>query len=207
MSENPVTEKPPQQKRNVSKQVARRAGRKASRKGKKRERLLAKVLSNWWTNKQDPKAFRRTPLSGGFPKKRATGDIMPVSQEAQTFPFVVDVKDRKVIQTFEFTDLVIAETSPIFKWFDELTEIIAESPMFLSGKLRLLVIHKNQKDYGIIGAKEHTFIEMHAGALPHVKVRHPWRYETLYIFPLEVLLQKDPETLKINARTTYVDHQ
>lgn len=183
----------------VMDEKASRAGRKACRKGKHRERELAKIFSLWWTRGEDRNAFRRTPVSGGWPRKRSHGDIIPVSQEAVSFPFIVDVKDRQGVQGIEFVDLLENERSPIFVWFDELTKIIQENFLVHSGKHRLLVVHKNRKDYCIVGRKEMEFLSDRAGVIPHVKVAHPWRWEVLYLFPLSVLLSKDPSALRISG--------
>lgn len=172
-----------------------RAGKKANRKGKAREREFAKRLSAWWSGGKDKLAFRRTPISGGWPNKRAQGDITPVSPEARFFPFVVDVKDRENIQGMEFADLLANAKCPIYCWFDELTDIIRENPVLHEGKMRLLVIYKNRRYYCIVGTKELSYIEDNAGFIPHLKVRHRFPAETLIIFHLDFLFEKDPNLL------------
>lgn len=178
-----------------------RAGRKARRKGKVRENEIAKAISLWWTKGKDNKAFRRAPLSGGFPHKRAHGDLLPMKPETAGFPFLVDVKDRADIQGLDFADLLVNEKCPVFKWFDELTRIIQENPLSHQGKYRLLIVHKDRKDYCVVGQREVSFIEDNAGTIPHMKIRHPWRWEVPYVFLLSALFDKDPETLKtVDAR-------
>ena len=188
----------PKKKKYTPEQIAKfkKTGRKSSRKGKARERKLAKLLSRWWTCGKDSKAFRRTPQSGGFPKKRSHGDVLPITFEASLFPFVIDVKDRKTLQDFEFADLLVNSKSKIFAWFDELSQIIAENPAMHAGKMRLMVIHKNQKDYCMVGSKEIEYITLNAGRIPNIKINHTHGNEVLYVFPLKELFLKDPETLK-----------
>src|SRR3990172_1345271 len=152
------------------KNIAR--GRKSSRKGKRRERIFAKELSLWWTGEKDSQSFRRTPQSGGFPKKRSHGDILPISPDAAMFPFVIDIKDRKNVEGVEFADLLSNEGCPLFKWFDELTQIIQENPVLHAGKLRLLIVHKKRKDYCIVGGKEYAYVTDNAGPIPYMKISH-----------------------------------
>jgi hypothetical protein len=171
------------------------AGRKSRRKGKVRENEIAKAISLWWTGGKDNKVFRRAPLSGGFPNKRAHGDILPMKPEAAGFPFLVDVKDRKNVESLDFVDLLLNEKCPVFRWFDELTRILQENPIH-GGKLRLLIIHKNRRDYCVVGQKEISEIEEKSGAIHYIKVKHPFRWEMLYIFPLKMLFDKNPDTFK-----------
>lgn len=174
----------------------KKTGRKSSRKGKKRENEFAKALSLWWTGGKDNKAFRRTPQSGGFPKKGSHGDILPIAMEASLFPFVIDVKDRKSIAKMDFTDLLVHDKSPIFQWWKELESVILDNPQFHAGKMRLMVIHKKQQDYCMVGGKEIEYITSNAGRMPFVKISHPFGEEPLYVFHLSSLFDKDPETLK-----------
>ncbi len=175
-----------------------KAGRKSRRKGKKRENEIAKSLSHWWTGGSDNKVLRRAPLSGGFPKKGADGDILPMKPAAHGFPFIIDVKDRKSVESMDFADLLSNKECPIFKWFVEVGNIVQNNPEAHARKLRLLIIHKNRRDYGVIGAKELAYIEDNAGPLPYIKVRHRFMWETLYVFPLPALFDKDPETLRLD---------
>lgn len=175
-----------------------RAGRKAARKGRRREREFAKLLSLWWTGGKNKYAFRRTPLSGGFPKKRSHGDILPASQDASLFPFVVEIKDRKNFKDLEFVDLLVNKKSLIFRWWEDLRVIIQSNPMFLSDKHPLLVLYKRRRYYCIMGKRGMSFLEDRVGKIPYVKVRHSFGHEILYVFSLDYLIrEKYPEALRI----------
>lgn len=196
----PATPKPEKKKKRVytPEEMARfkKTGRKSSKKGKRRENEFAKALSKWWTAGKTNKAFRRTPLSGGFPKRGSHGDIIPIDPVAQLFPFVIDVKDRKNVNDLEFADMLVREKCPLFKWWAELEAVIRDNPQFHAGKMRLMIIHKKQKDYCMVGGKELDYITSNAGRLPVLKIAHPFGEEPLYVFHLTSLFEKDPETLK-----------
>jgi len=57
-------------------------GAKGKRKGDRNERIVCRMLSEWWYQKDyskvkaDKLPFRRTPGSGGWDAKRAPGDIL-----------------------------------------------------------------------------------------------------------------------------------
>lgn len=170
-------------------------GRKSSRKGKHREREFARALSNFWTNNKDPNAFRRSPLSGGWPQRSAQGDIIPVTQEAALFPLVVEVKDRKELDDFDFADLLTNEKCSILKWWKTLNETVA-TPLN-AGKRRMMILHKRHKDYCVIGIPELTFFNDRVGKFPVMKIWTPFA-ETLVVFPADSLFDMDPEALKTN---------
>jgi hypothetical protein len=176
-------------------------GRKSCRKGKHREREFARELSRWWTNDKDPKAFRRTPLSGGWLMKHSQGDVVPVTPEAELFPFLTEVKDRKEIDEFDFADLLTNENCSVLKWWKTLNETITNNPRMNAGKKRLMVLHKNRKDYCVIGIPELKFLEDRAGRFPYIKIWTPFT-ETLVVFPLDSLFDADPESLKTKLSET-----
>lgn len=62
------------------------------RKGSSYERVVAQVLQSIWGEE-----FRRTPMSGGWSKKKVTGDIVPVDRKTDNFPFSIECKNRKAI--------------------------------------------------------------------------------------------------------------
>jgi hypothetical protein len=194
----PEAAAPPAKKKKKEKDPMRvKAGRKSRRKGASRENEIAKTLSLWWTAGKDKQALRRSPLSGGWLRKGSDGDILPVNELADGFPFLIDVKDQKVVQDIEFADLLLRPDCPIFAWFDELTEMQQKYPIQHGSKQRMLIIHKARKgDYCVFGQKEISYLEDNAGSIPYMKVKHNHRYEVLYVVPLKFLLEKDPETLK-----------
>lgn len=197
MTEPEATVQPEKKKKKEKDPVRVKAGRKSRRKGNKRENEIAKTLSLWWTAGKDNKALRRSPLSGGWLRKGSDGDILPVSELADGFPFLIDVKDQKVVDSIEFADLLLRPDCPIFGWFDELTVMQQTYPVQHGSKLRMLIIHKRGKgDYCVFGQKEISYIEDNAGPIAHMKVKHNHRYEMLYVVPMQFLLDKDPETLK-----------
>ena len=67
-------------------------GKTSRRKGSSYERVIAQILQEIWGEE-----FRRTPLSGGWSKKKVTGDIVPVSRSKNNFPFSVECKNRKTL--------------------------------------------------------------------------------------------------------------
>jgi len=170
-------------------------GRKSSRKGKVRERMVAESLSIWWTSGKDRQAFRRTPQSGGFPKKRSHGDIVAVSPEARLFPFLIEVKDRKEAEDVDFADMLTNEKHPVVRWWSELSDVVADVPLLHAGKHKLLIVHKRQKDYCLVDVGTFQHVVDNAGPLPNIKIR-PVSGEVLIVFPFKALLEKDPETLK-----------
>lgn len=198
MTEPEVTAVPPVKREKKKKDPVRvKAGRKSRRKGNKRENEIAKTLSLWWTAGKDKKALRRSPLSGGWLRKGSDGDILPVNELSDGFPFLIDVKDQKVVDRIEFADLLLHPDCPIFGWFDELTEMKQKYPIQHGSKQRMLIIHKFKKgDYCVFGQQELSYLEDNAGSIPYMKVKHNHRYEVLYVVPLKFLLEKDPETLK-----------
>ena len=169
-------------------------GRKSSRKGKVRERKIADSLGIWWTEGKDRKAFRRTPLSGGFPTKSSHGDIVPVSPEARLFPFLIEIKDRKEVENLDFADILTNPGHPVLRWWSELGEIVSGDPAFHEGKYKLLIVHKRHKDYCVVNIMSFQFILDNAGPLPNIKIR-PAEGEVLVVFPFKSLLEKDPRTL------------
>jgi hypothetical protein len=188
---------PPKKKKKAKDPAKVKAGRKSRRKGNKRENELAKQLSLWWTAGKDNKALRRAPLSGGWLRKGSEGDILPVAESTQDFPFLIDVKDQKCVDEIEFADLLLRPDCAIFKWFDELTAMKQKYPVQHGAKQRMLIVHKyRQGDYCVLGQPELSYIEDNAGSIPHMKVKHHHRYEMLYVVPLQFLMDKDPETLK-----------
>jgi hypothetical protein len=165
------------------------------RKGKNRERCLAAEISRWWTAGKDPKAFRRTPQSGGWVMHATDGDIIPVTPEAETFRFIIEIKDRKELDEFDFAEILIREKCSILQWWKTLNETIQNNLHRHAGKKRLLIVHKKHKDYCVVGIPEFTFLENHTGKFPHMKIWTPFS-ETLVVFSLESLLDADPESLK-----------
>lgn len=98
------------------------------------ERNIAKVFSLWWFG--DEKSLVRSPCSGGWPGKRAEGDIIAVSEEGEKdFIFCVDAKQRIA---GDIECLLSYKKHPIIIWWEELLEM---KPV-KEGKVPLLVISK-----------------------------------------------------------------
>jgi hypothetical protein len=134
-------------------------------------------------------------MSGAFGGRGADGDILPMTPEAEQLNFVIEIKDRKETDSFEFADILTNEKCSILKWWKTLNKTILDHPQKHAGKKRLLVVHKRGKDYCVIGIPELTFLEDRAGRFPYMKIWTPFT-ETLVVFPLDSFLDLDPESLK-----------
>jgi len=94
-------------------------GKKSKRKGRNFERVVAKILDEWWTGGKGE--FHVVPCSGGLnwkTKKAITvGDIVGPND----FPFVVSCKNTEI---WDFNQLLGNKnkdsTSPLLKWFEEI---------------------------------------------------------------------------------------
>jgi hypothetical protein len=170
-------------------------GKKSMQKGRRAELRISNALSLWWTGGKDSKAFRRTPLSGGWLSHATDGDIIPITPEAELFKYVVEIKDRKEIDDFDFAEILINEKCSILQWWKTLNETIQNNPHRHAGKQRLLIVHKKHKDYCVVGIPEMTFLEERTGKFPYMKIWTPFS-ETLIVFSLGSLLDADPEALK-----------
>lgn len=120
---------------------------------KNSERLVAKKLSLWWTANKD--AFKRAPVSGGWPKKRSHGDIVAnddVDQPDEVVTaargmlrlFAVDVKRRVQGSTGEWhlEQLLSAAKHPILKWWEEIGALADHL-----GRMRMLIFTKAKRQY------------------------------------------------------------
>ena len=67
-------------------------GKTSRRKGSSYERVVARILQSIWSEE-----FRRTPMSGGWAKKKITGDIVSVDRTTNNFPFSIECKNRKTL--------------------------------------------------------------------------------------------------------------
>ena len=139
------------------------------RHGKATERRIADKLSIWWTG--TPKAFIRSPCSGGWPRARANGDMvanmedtkMPanVIEAARRFTdeWSMDVKRRvkgsRGGEKWSLEELLTAPKHPIIKWWLEIEELAKERETF-----RFLVANKaTYHSYLILGEAETCFVK------------------------------------------------
>lgn len=88
-------------------------------KGKVNERVIAKMLEQWWRELEPNASFIRTPQSGGWGTAetreifRASGDVMTTSK---TFPYSVEVKRR---ERWDETNLLKGRKSPVWDWWHQ----------------------------------------------------------------------------------------
>ncbi len=97
----------------------------ASHKGGAFERLMAKRLSLWFTEGQEPKALIRSVLSGGWEMKgsqgwRQAGDLAPNTPEGEEFRklIVVECKHRKILDFWHY--FTSGDGENIMGWWDKL---------------------------------------------------------------------------------------
>lgn len=129
------------------------------------ERLVAKKLSLWWTANKD--AFKRAPVSGGWPKKRSHGDIVAnddIDQPDEVIAaarrmlrlFAIDVKRRVQGSSGEWhlEQLLSAAKHPILKWWGEIGELATRL-----GRMRMLIFTKAKRQYCLMfGSSEMTWL-------------------------------------------------
>lgn len=125
------------------------AKRKNSRrKGNKGENDFAKDFGTWWCG--DSKAFRRTPLSGGWLGKDTDGDIIAVTDESKLCPFLFEVKRREGWKLDELLFPIKSEGNSIFAWWKR-TCLVAtakkEVPLLIFRRNRSKWILMLQADY------------------------------------------------------------
>lgn len=132
----------------------------SSLKFKRHERTIAKILGDWFCG--DKQALRRTPVSGGWPKKDACGDIIPATSEGKRFPFIVECKNR---ESWSFTD-IWNKNCDFIKWFEEIDDILQnrlEDESNLDGvdrhrQQKLLVFTRNRdKNYVLLDTEQARF--------------------------------------------------
>lgn len=110
-------------------------------KGNSFERLVAKLLSNWWDEE-----FHRTPSSGGLHWKRdnrVTGDV--VTPENSNFPFSIECKK---VEGWNFEQL-LKDTGEIKSWWCQCFKDSEEV-----GKIPLLIFSKNRSPIYYMTTKE-----------------------------------------------------
>lgn len=126
------------------------------------ERNVAKELGVWWCD--DEKAFIRTPCSGGWPSKRAEGDVVGADGALyDAFPFCVDAKCRK---NWDLETLLTHTTHPFVEWWYELGDM---RPVREDGKLRLLIVSKTSgmaKALAVLGREEDQLLQQVVGKWP-----------------------------------------
>ena len=91
-------------------------GKPSRDKGAAYERRIALKLNAWSGNPGD---FRRTPLSGGWDRSRAPGDLL----EPDWFPWVFECKNR---ESWSWP-ATIAGGGEVWAWWDALVKECAEA--------------------------------------------------------------------------------
>lgn len=109
-------------------------------KGQRGERIVAKLLSEWWGAD-----FARTPQSGGFRNKKfredwnAEADIVTADD---SFPFCVEVKWQ---EGWSLDHLLTSDKSPIWEWWNQCWNQCPEN------KIPLLVFKRNNMPWYFMG--------------------------------------------------------
>ncbi len=160
-------------------------------KGKNYERKVGKKLAAWWDIPWDNpgKLFHPTPLSGGWDRERAAGDILAPAD----FPFSVECKNR---QGWEFRDLIHGRRfqgnstderkSLPLEWMDQAERARA-------GKHPMLVLTRRQwEDYVLLTLEAVGFIEERVGRVRELARFYPYG---LRLYTLDQLLELDPDAL------------
>lgn len=161
------------------------------------ENRVAKKLSKWLTRGVTDKALVRAPCSGGWPGKRAEGDIVAntdvsipedVRELAKHFKskFVIECKRRKGSgDGWTLEQLLTAKKHPIIKWWEECT-VLADR----LARNRIMVIAKGQRGipYVVLSAMDLAIIvdDLEVmSAYPWARFSLPWLDSALYVTPLK----------------------
>jgi len=128
---------------------------------KSAERLVARKLGDWWCGNED--AFKRAPVSGGWPKKRSHGDILTnddidqprdVITSARKFMslFAIDVKRRikgSAGTEWHLEQLLSAPKHPVFDWWEDVTQLANRLH-----RMRMLIFTKAKRQYVLMFGPE-----------------------------------------------------
>lgn len=101
-------------------------GKGSREKGKRFERSIAKQISEWTGLEA-----RRTPMSGGYDKKKFPGDII-ISEE---FPICFELKNE---EGWTLSQLLFSEKCLILKWWEQ-----CKTEAKFAGKVPVLIFTKN----------------------------------------------------------------
>lgn len=166
----------------------------ASANWKAAERKTAETLGLWWAGSK--KAFKRTPVSGGWPTKGTHGDIIAndelklddeVKQYASRFhaEWTVEVKRRKTRgggSEWTFEQLLTCAKHPIFKWWKQVTEVAGNR-----GTNRMLIFMKgNGQRFIAFGEREMGFIR---GCFTTHHGGQPQPFEISKLFGLRIVIR------------------
>lgn len=159
-------------------------------KGSSFELDTASKFSMWWYNCK--KVIRRTPMSGGWSRTMASGDL--ICELDSSFLFSIECKHSK---SWSFNDLFTADMGTLGKYWDQCR---GESP---DNKIPILVFRGNYgKTYVMLPKSEVTMNEKLLGA-PIVELDDPSSNRVI-IFTLDALLKLDPISLLKNNVFTRV---
>lgn len=122
------------------------------------EREAARRIGIWWCD--DDTAFRRSPCSGGWPKKRADGDIIAINDRMRLeHPIVYDCKHRKGSTKFPWhlEQLLTHKNHLLVQWWHEMGEM---EPV-KKGRYRWLIVSKSgiSESLLVLGLREVRAIE------------------------------------------------
>ena len=172
----------------------------ANQQWKSTERKVADKISLWWTGEKG--ALRRSPLSGGWPKRGAYGDIIQVNSNYPKFPFVIDVKYRS---QWDFDGFVRnPKACTMLKWWDESVDKLAVP---LNQHLWFIFMRKRGTLFLMIDYVLENQMRDICGTfnIPRFCFRDCWTNPNynLFIYKLDDYLKAlDPEVLR-NAQIPY----
>jgi|SRR5215472_1665656 len=123
-------------------------GKKSKTKGASAERVVCKLLSNWWNFwrqpiDEEPFKFERTPLSGGWAKGsgKQFGTGADIVCSDPDFPFSVEVKRR---EGWSEDNFFAGKKSPVWKWINQ-----CETQAMEANKYALLFFRKNRMEWHV----------------------------------------------------------
>ncbi len=159
-------------------------GRRSRNKGAAFERIAARELAAWWGS--GPGSFRRTPLSGGWDRTRAAGDLLVPDD----FPWAIECKSTK---TWSVEQLLTGRGALLDYWRQACEAAAYSAPP------RLPVLLLCRRGIGTLAMLRHGDLPAdRIGPFPQPQIRGMIEGEAVIICRLDVLLRDvDPEAIRI----------
>lgn len=157
--------------------------RKSRNKGCGFESDVARKLSAWWGS--GPLSFRRTPLSGGWDRSRAAGDLLVPDD----FPWSIECKATK---TWDLSQLLSGEGALVNFWRQAVTDAAAGSP-----PRSPVLLLRNRSAGTLLVIRRCDVPADRLGPFPR-SIRGQIDGEALYVYRLDALLHDlDPEAIRV----------
>ena len=165
------------------------------------ERRIAMDIGKWWCD--DDESFARSPCSGGWPNKRAEGDVVPIKDISKNFPFCIDAKYREGggIDGWHIENLILCKACPVIQWWEELKEIGENTNRFPI----LVTAKKREGPLLFINSVTKSFIEKFCGVTggKSIECNNIFGTECVYIYLYEEFLQRvKPSSLREILKST-----